>query len=74
MSTLSTGGNMYQLRFKIHYRELITQTKGYRIALNSPSKTGNKRVTIAYDKKEVQPLQASNNGDLILNHVEITVI
>ncbi len=74
LSTLSTGGNLYQLRFKIHYRELITKTKGYRIALDSVSKSGNKRITVTFDKKEIQPLQASNNGDLILNYVKITVI
>jgi len=67
-------GTGYRMQIKLHYRELDTETRGYKIALNPITQTGGKRVKVSFDKNIVQPGNASNGGDLILTYVKIEPI
>jgi len=67
-------GAGYRMQIKLHYRELDTETKGYKIALNPMSQTGLKEVRVSFDKNLVQPGNASNGGDLVLTYVRIELV
>lgn len=69
--TRKMSGSEYGMQMKLHYRELDTETKGYKIALNSISQSGERRVNIKFDKNVVQAGNATNGGDLILTYVDI---
>lgn len=71
--TRESFGTGYKMMMKLHYRELDTETKGYKIALNPISPSGQRKITIKFDKNVVQPGNATNGGDLILTYVNIEV-
>ena len=64
-------GTGYKMEIKLHYRELDTKTKGYKIALKPTTLTGGKSVRLSFDRNLVQPGNASNGGDLILTYIKI---
>ena len=67
-------GNIYNLKFKIYYRELDSPSKGYQIALDAPNPVGSRTVTISFDKQEVKLHKANNGGDLVVNHIKLVQI
>jgi hypothetical protein len=72
---ITSSGDMYVLRFKIKYRELDSQNRGFKIAINSAGPvSGSKSISISYDRRDTIPNGAANRGDLILNRVSITVV
>lgn len=64
-------GTGYKMEIKLHYRELDTETRGYKIALKPITSTGEKSVKLSFDKNVVQPGNASNGGDLVLTYVNV---
>jgi hypothetical protein len=72
---ITSSGDVYVLKFKIKYRELDSQNKGFKIAIESAgSDAGSKSMSMSYDKKITVPNGAANHGDLVLNKVSITVV
>jgi hypothetical protein len=72
--TVEPHATQYKMIFKLHYRELDTETKGYKIALNNITTVGNKKITVSFDKNEIEPGNASNMGDLILTFINVEVV
>jgi hypothetical protein len=66
--SLGTG---YNMRMRLHYRELDTETRGYIIALNPVTQTGNREIRVSFDRNLVQPGNASNGGELVLTYVSV---
>lgn len=64
-------GTGYKIQIKLHYRELDTETKGYKIALNPITTTGDKSVKLNFGKNVIQPENASHGGDLILTYIDV---
>lgn len=64
-------GTGYGMEMNLHYRELDTETKGYKIALNPITQNGQNRIKIRFDKNVIQAGNASNGGDLILTFIDI---
>jgi hypothetical protein len=72
---IESSGDVFTLEFKIKYRELDSQSKGYKIGLKQlGSVLGTNSISMSYDKKSTIPNGAQNQGDLILNLVSITVV
>ncbi|MHA2065802.1 MAG: hypothetical protein ACXABY_15620 [Candidatus Thorarchaeota archaeon] len=72
---IESSGDVYTLKFKIKYRELDSQNKGYKIALKQAgSAAGTNSVSISYDRKSTIPNGAANHGDLLLNIVSVTAV
>ncbi len=67
-------GDSYLMKFKIHYRELDTRTKGFRIALDTASANGQGSAIISYSRTETIPSGAANNGDLELSWVDVSLV
>lgn len=67
-------GTGYRMKIKLHYRELDSDIKGYKIALNPiSSQGGSKNIKLDFDKNLVIPGNASNNGDLVLTYIDVEV-
>jgi hypothetical protein len=66
-------GTGHRMMIKLHYRELDAETRGYKIALNTVTQSGEKRIKVGFDRNVVQQGGASNGGDLILTYVRIEV-
>lgn len=64
-------GTGYKIQIRLHYRELDTETKGYKIALNPTTTTGDKSIKLNFDKNVIQPENASHGGDLILTYIDV---
>jgi hypothetical protein len=67
-------GTGYRMRIKLHYRELDSDIKGYKIALNPiSSQGGSKKIKLNFGKNLVIPGNASNNGDLVLTYIDVEI-
>lgn len=66
-------GTGHKMTIKLHYRELDTETKGYKIALNPILALGERSVKVSYDKNVVQQGTASNGGDLVLTQMKVEI-
>ena len=66
----------FKMVLNLHYRELDTNTKGYKIAINDGGqvKTGGKRVIVSYDSTDTIEGAASNGGDLIVTYINVEVV
>lgn len=67
-------GTGHKMQIKLHYRELDTTTKGYKIALNTITQSGKKTIKVSFDRNVVQQASASNGGDLVLTYINIELI
>jgi hypothetical protein len=72
-------GQDYKLIFTLHFRELDTRSqplKGYLIAVQQGTVTGNSQVMVSYAGTEVNPggKKAANGGDIILTKIKVDVI
>jgi len=70
-----TAGDVYKLRFTLHYRELYSerQGRGYKINLQG-SGAGTSKVSITYSGSETLTSQGWYGGDLILSKINIQVV
>lgn len=69
----------YLMRMKLHYRELDTRDKGYKIVLCSTGSceteiTGKSKITLTFDKNIVITGAAANGGDLVATYINIDLI
>jgi hypothetical protein len=67
-------GTGNKMRISLHYRELDTNNRGYKIALDPVTSSGNKKVKVSFIRNEVVEGGAKNGGDLILTHVNIELM
>lgn len=73
MTGEDTGtGNI--IKIKLHYRELLSSTKGYKIAIDPIKSKGTSSVRVSFDKNIVQSEAATNGGDLILTYIKLDVM
>ena len=68
------AGTGHIIKIKLHYRELLSSTKGYKIALDPIKSTGTSNVRVSFDKNIVQPEVATNGGDLVLTYIKLDVL
>ncbi len=68
------AGTGHIIKIKLHYRELLSSTKGYKIALDPIKSTGTSSVKVSFDRNIVQSEAAANGGDLILTHIKLDVL
>jgi len=69
-------GQEYKLIFKLHFRELDTRNqplKGYLIALEEGTITGNSQVAVSYAGTEVKTGAAANLGNLVITKIKVDV-
>ncbi len=70
----------YLLNMKMRYRELDTSTrprKGFLIRLNQPpasAATGSESVTVSFDRNEIIPAAAANQGDLVVTYIDVRLV
>jgi len=73
MSNEVSAASKNKMKLKLHYRELDSETKGYKIALNPITRSGDIRIKGSFDRNVVQPNNASNQGDLVLTYITLEV-
>ncbi len=70
----------YLMRLKLHYRELDTLDKGYKIVLCptvlgcTTEATGNSRITLTFEKNVILSGAAANGGDLVATYINVDLI
>jgi hypothetical protein len=70
----------YLLNMKMRYRELDTSTrprKGFLIRLNHPPASavvGSESVTVSFDRNEIIPAAAANQGDLVVTYIDVRLV
>jgi len=73
-----TVGSDYKLLFNLHFRELDTRnqpSKGYLIAVQEGSVTGNSQVTVSYAGTEIIPAPAAaSGGELIVTKIRVDIV
>lgn len=73
MSNEAGASSKNNMKLKLHYRELDSETRGYMIALKPITSTGSIRISGGFDRNVIQPGNASNGGDLVLTYITLEV-
>ena len=67
-------GTKNLMKIRVHYRELDSASKGYRIAINPITYSGDSKVKLSFNRNEVIEGGARNGGDLVLTYIDVELI
>ena len=72
-----SSGSEYKLVFTLHFRELDTRnqpSRGYLIAVQAGTTSGNSQVTVSYAGTEIKPGASASGGDLVVTKIRVDLV